>query len=178
MEPKWYAITATVHGSHSSQLTSYSDPVITPEIFAQTIVDDYSLAPSYHSVITKAIQDQLSDFKAHSTTFGEDGEVNALVDSDVILKGTLEEGDVAWWEAWRTKVRSNTFHRESGKAADNRSRKRRKIVKEEVDDRSDLSAIPESDRPMSVDDFEEHDSMAHEEMRILIKVSISLNLMA
>ncbi|KAI0926467.1 hypothetical protein AcV7_005399 [Taiwanofungus camphoratus] len=160
------------HKMRDTFVWNLNDPVITPEIFAQTIVDDYSLAPSYHSVITKAIQDQLSDFKAHSTTFGEDGEVNALVDSDVILKGTLEEGDVAWWEAWRTKVRSNTFHRESGKAADNRSRKRRKIVKEEVDDRSDLSAIPESDRPMSVDDFEEHDSMAHEEMRILIKLDI------
>ncbi|KAI5994526.1 hypothetical protein EDD15DRAFT_2196117 [Pisolithus albus] len=28
-------------------------------------VEDYSLLPSYHSVIVKSIQEQLSDFKAH-----------------------------------------------------------------------------------------------------------------
>ncbi|KAI6107765.1 hypothetical protein EDD16DRAFT_1488534 [Pisolithus croceorrhizus] len=46
-------------------LWNLNDPVITPEMFAQTLVEDYSLLPTYHSVIVKSIQEQLSDFKAH-----------------------------------------------------------------------------------------------------------------
>ncbi|EGO01043.1 hypothetical protein SERLA73DRAFT_29048, partial [Serpula lacrymans var. lacrymans S7.3] len=49
-----------------------NDPIVTPEAFAQSIVDDYALAPSYHTTITKAIQDQLSDYKAHTTSFDGD----------------------------------------------------------------------------------------------------------
>ncbi|KAG9313819.1 hypothetical protein JVU11DRAFT_6182 [Chiua virens] len=52
--------------------SSISDPVITPEMFAQTLVEDYSLAPTYHSVITKSIQEQLSDFKAHMASIDTD----------------------------------------------------------------------------------------------------------
>ena len=48
------------------------DPVITPEMFAQTLVEDYALAPAYHSVITKSIQEQLSDFKAHVASIDTD----------------------------------------------------------------------------------------------------------
>ena len=54
-------------------LDAVLDPIITPELFAQSVVDDYQLAPSYHAIITKSIQEQLSDYKAHSATFGEDG---------------------------------------------------------------------------------------------------------
>ncbi|EIW79898.1 hypothetical protein CONPUDRAFT_43119, partial [Coniophora puteana RWD-64-598 SS2] len=45
-----------------------NDPVITPEHFAQTVVEDYALAQSYHGLITKSIQEQLSDYKAHTAT--------------------------------------------------------------------------------------------------------------
>lgn len=48
------------------------DPVITPEIFAQTLVEDYALAPSYHIVITKSIEEQLSDFRAHVASIDTD----------------------------------------------------------------------------------------------------------
>lgn len=48
------------------------DPVITPEMFAQTLVEDYALSPTYHSVITKSIQEQLSDFKAHIASIDTD----------------------------------------------------------------------------------------------------------
>ncbi|KAF8270065.1 hypothetical protein EI94DRAFT_1436460, partial [Lactarius quietus] len=39
------------------------------ELFAQSLVDDYALAPTYFSIIVKSIQDQLSDFQAHTTDF-------------------------------------------------------------------------------------------------------------
>jgi SWI/SNF-related matrix-associated actin-dependent regulator of chromatin subfamily B protein 1 len=41
-------------------------------MFAQTLVEDYALASSYHSVITKSIQEQLSDFKAHVASVDAD----------------------------------------------------------------------------------------------------------
>lgn len=53
------------HKMRDTFLWNLNDPVITPEMFAQTLVEDYSLLPTYHSVIVKSIQEQLSDFKAH-----------------------------------------------------------------------------------------------------------------
>lgn len=145
------------------------DPIITPEVFAQTIVDDYSLPPSYHTVITKAIQDQLSDFKAHSTTFGEDG-VSTLSSDVDIAKGMLEGEEATWWEAWKKRARSETGF-EIGKA---RGKKKRKTGKDKDEvDRHALDVIPPgtTDLPMTVDEFEEDESLMQEEMRIMIKVS-------
>lgn len=73
------------------------DPIITPELFAQTIVEDYNLAANYHGLITKAIQDQLSDFKAHHVDGALAGLVaaNALGGAAAILpvvNGTAEGG--------------------------------------------------------------------------------------
>ncbi|KAJ3500886.1 hypothetical protein NMY22_g19112 [Coprinellus aureogranulatus] len=48
-----------------------NDPLITPDVFAQSVVEDYGLPAAYHSVIVKSIQEQLSDFKAHSWTFDD-----------------------------------------------------------------------------------------------------------
>ena len=150
-----------------SRLTRvFPDPVITPEIFAQSIVDDYSLAPSYHSVITKAIQDQLSDFKAHSATFGEDGF------DDPVLRGQLTEEEEMWWDAWRNHVRSDALLRPWETRSEGRTRKRRKIVKDEVEEPKEVppAASAGLDAYMSVDEFEEDENKMLEEMRILIKV--------
>ncbi|CCM05607.1 uncharacterized protein FIBRA_07836 [Fibroporia radiculosa] len=150
-----------------------NDPVVTPEVFAQSIVDDYGLAPSYHTVITKAIQDQLSDFKAHSTTFGEDGIVAVSPDGDDGVQcGSLDGQDAEWWEAWRERVRSDTFLKQVSKRPDNRSRKRRKVVKEEAIEQTELAGLPGSEVPMTVDEFEEEDTSLQEEMRILVKLDI------
>jgi SWI/SNF-related matrix-associated actin-dependent regulator of chromatin subfamily B protein 1 len=71
------------------------DPVVTPEAFAQSVVEDYALTPNYHAVITKSIQDQLSDFQIHSAN--PDGDIEeANVD---LVTGTLDEEDAAWWES-------------------------------------------------------------------------------
>lgn len=53
------------HKMRETFVWNLNDPVITPEHFAQTLVEDYALPQSYHGVITRAIQEQLSDFKAH-----------------------------------------------------------------------------------------------------------------
>ena len=151
-----------------------SDPIITPEIFAQSIVDDYGLAPSYHATITKAIQDQLSDYKAHSNTFGEDGLLNSPVE-DIVETGKLENDETVWWDIWRKQVRSDVSYKQIGGPVEGgRSRKRRKVVKDEVVEapgilKQSLSQAS-TDAPMSVDDFEEDESKMNEELRILIKV--------
>ncbi len=146
-----------------------TDPIITPEIFAQSIVDDYSLAPTYHAVITKAIQDQLSDYKAHSSTFGDDGVPQSPVE-DVVLKGALESEDVSWWETWRDNVRSGASYKAASGDGEQRSRKRRKIVKDEDPDSQNIPPRSDKERPMTVDEFEDDDTKVLEELRILVKV--------
>lgn len=147
-----------------------TDPIITPEIFAQSIVDDYALSPNYVAMITRAIQDQLSDYKAHSTALLDNGEV-VNVDDDVVVKGALEGEDDEWWKAWRTGVRSAGFAKLASEREAPRSRKRRKVVKdEETENQGVAQPLLTKEQPMSLDDFEEDESLAVEEMRILIKV--------
>ncbi|KAI0653711.1 hypothetical protein C8Q70DRAFT_937533 [Cubamyces menziesii] len=145
------------------------DPIITPEIFAQLIVDDYGLAPSYHAVITKSIQEQLSDYKAHSATFGEDGVT--IDEEEEVVRGKIMDEDAPWWEAWRKRVRSKALYKIAA-PPEIRSRKCRKVVKEETAERPDALAGPAGDVPMAVDDFEEDENLMHEEMRILVKLDI------
>ncbi|OBZ66973.1 hypothetical protein A0H81_13301 [Grifola frondosa] len=157
------------HKMRDTFVWNLNDPIITPEIFAQSVVDDYSLAPSYHAVITKAIQDQLSDYKAHSTTFGEDG-ANVSDEPAEAASGSISEDEAVWWESWRKRLHSGVDYKKMGARADtNRSRKRRKVVKEETVDRL---AGTNADIPVSVEDLEEDESKMHEEMRILVKLDI------
>lgn len=94
------------HKMRDTFLWNLNDPVITPEMFAQTLVEDYSLLSSYHSVIVKSIQEQLSDFKAHmvdmdwkvppsavETTQSEDPKIEELDESgleDKVNCGTVD----------------------------------------------------------------------------------------
>lgn len=136
------------------------DPVITPEIFAQTIVEDYNLSPTYHSVIVKSIQDQLSDYKAHSSNYdGEGGEFSSAVDT--VQTGNVGGDNAAWWESWRKRLRTEYGFTRSGKrgVSANKSRKNRKMTKGE-----------EMDSIMTEEDLDADESSMHEDMRILIKV--------
>jgi len=89
------------------------DPIVTPEIFAQSLVEDYNLSSSYHGVITKSIQDQLSDFHAHAFGSNLDDEmpISPVVYSasqgkeTSILRGGLDDEDARWWARWRRKLK-------------------------------------------------------------------------
>ncbi|TFK53091.1 SNF5-domain-containing protein [Heliocybe sulcata] len=85
------------HKMRDTFVWNLNDPIVTPEIFAQSIVDDYNMPQSYHSTIVKSIQEQLSDSRVHST----DGEVH---DSEP-QAGVLGEEEAAWWEGWRKRLR-------------------------------------------------------------------------
>lgn len=83
-----------------------TDPVITPEIFAQSLVDDYNLSSNYHNVIAKSIQEQLADFHGQSFSPTENGIPNGIHEERrVTLNGALNESEARWWAKWRRKVK-------------------------------------------------------------------------
>ena len=94
-------------------------------------MDDYGLTLSYHAVITRSIQEQLSDYKAHLATFGEDGMM--IDDEEEVVRGKIaDESDAPWWEAWRKRVRSKALYkiaappRFAARSAGRSSRRRRR----------------------------------------------------
>lgn len=160
-----------------SKVNIPSDPLATPEIFAQSVVEDYQLAPSYHSTIVKNIQEQLSDYKAHSALYdGEGGEyLGDDNDAAVVEKGVLNEEDATFWENWRKRLRTEYGFVKAGH--DLRGKRKRKVpgVKEEPTEDADFedAAAPDSfpdEKPMAVEEFEFDEAKMTEDMRIVIKV--------
>ncbi|KAI0058365.1 SNF5-domain-containing protein, partial [Artomyces pyxidatus] len=159
------------HKMRDTFVWNLNDAVITPEIFAQSVVDDYSLAPSYVSVITKQIQDQLSDFKAHSAALGED-ELEA--DAQGPMKGRLDAEDQLWWEGWRKRVEADSI---AASRKERHSRKRRKVDAQKT---PAVKAQPYGSDvgfdkvmlPVNVVDIEVDENDMLEEMRILIRLDI------
>ena len=123
-------------------------------MFAQSVVDDYSLPQSSVSTITKAIQEQLSDFKAHTIE---------SVDDDGFF-GTApvrSADDDIWWERWRNGLRT-----ENGTV---RRKKRKTGSRPGRLDPTTSYIKPESVERHAADQDQDDNSM--EEMRILVKVS-------
>jgi SWI/SNF-related matrix-associated actin-dependent regulator of chromatin subfamily B protein 1 len=135
---------------------------VSPEHFAQTVMEDYNLASTYHGLITKAIQDQLSDYRAHSANYDGDSWDVAVSAEDTLRAGTLEGEGAAWWGAWRKRLRSEYGFVRAGRGG---GHKRRKVAK--VEDDGDTDA----ERPMAVEEFVVDEKGMHEDMRILVKVS-------
>jgi SWI/SNF-related matrix-associated actin-dependent regulator of chromatin subfamily B protein 1 len=132
--------------------------VITPEIFAQSLVDDYALAPSYLSIIIKLIQDQLSDFQAHTTDLVIDNE------ADSALRGQLDENENVWWGKWRKELPAIV---KKPKEVLVTGRKRRKVD-------ANVKVERDPNTPATVADIEVDEKEQQEEMRILIRVCIAL----
>ena len=132
-------------------------------------MEDYNLAPTYHAIITKSIQDQLSDFKAHTVNYdGDEDDAADLAGSsldDFIMKGRLDDEGKTWWATWRKRLRVE--YNEPITPAVGKTKKRRKAV--------DTKAIPSKDKPLTIDEFDIDEQALHEEMRILIKVMMQLN---
>ncbi|KAL5520663.1 SNF5 [Sanghuangporus sanghuang] len=99
------------HKYRDTFVWNLNDPIVTPEAFAMALIDDYGLSTSYHSIITKSIQEQLSDYKAHTATFADvsnDIELSSNGEPKApLIRGVLEdEGeDAKWWATWRTRLR-------------------------------------------------------------------------
>ncbi|KAJ3937206.1 MAG: hypothetical protein NXY57DRAFT_736111 [Lentinula lateritia] len=167
------------HKYRDTFVWNLNDPLATPEIFAQSVVEDYQLAPSYHSTIVKNIQEQLSDYKAHSALYdGEGGEyLGDDNDAAVVEKGVLNEEDATFWENWRKRLRTEYGFVKAGH--DLRGKRKRKVpgVKEEPTEDADFedAAAPDSfpdEKPMAVEEFEFDEAKMTEDMRIVIKLDI------
>ncbi|KIJ63657.1 hypothetical protein HYDPIDRAFT_29449 [Hydnomerulius pinastri MD-312] len=81
------------HKMRETFVWNLNDSVITPELFAQTLVEDYALAPSYHGVITKSIQEQLSDFKAHAASLEVEWKPSSSANEIPQSEGPKDEQD-------------------------------------------------------------------------------------
>ncbi|KAJ7628439.1 SNF5-domain-containing protein [Roridomyces roridus] len=149
------------HKMRDTFVWNLNDPVISPEDFAQTVVEDYKLAPTYHSVIVKTIQDQLSDFRAHSANYDGDS-WDVTVTEDTLKPGALDGESAAWWSAWRKRLRTEyTAGRRKGY-------KRRKVEREDDD-------MDEADeRPMSVEEFTFDRKALQDDMRVVIRLDITV----
>lgn len=159
------------HKMRDTFVWNLNDPVITPEHFAQTLIEDYNLASSYHAIITKSIQDQLSDYKAHTVNYdGDEGDAPVVQAGaaleDVIIRGRLDDEDAVWWRSWRKRLRVEyleSSNLESSNSVD-KLKKRRKFVTEKSKDPSSKS--------MTIDEFDIDEQALNEEMRILIKLDV------
>lgn len=185
----------------SMSLTLYqycfrSDPVVTPEHLAQSIVEDYQLNDSAHSAIVKSIQEQLSDYQAHTFGIVDDD------DSESLLRGHLNSEEEAWWSKWRKMTRGRNPKAESEVQRKKRSgghvkgaRKKRKTARLTKVEEEDIDVVmmmadtegedgdgecddtdaepPEVDqmwKSLRVEELKIDEDKMHEEMRILIKV--------
>ena len=134
---------------------------MTPENFAQSVVDDYALPTSFHSVIVKSIHDQLSDFRAHFPEEDEHDDGKDVHDG-VTCIGRMDEADKAWWESWRARLRRK-----------GRGKKRRVSILGKAGEEGDADADGEGDddeKPCVVEVLEVDEKTVQEDMQILIKV--------
>jgi SWI/SNF-related matrix-associated actin-dependent regulator of chromatin subfamily B member 1 len=125
-------------------------------MFAQSIVEDYNLPSSSQIAITKAIQEQLSDFKAHMPDVMEEGEGN--VPTAEWSKGEFVDDDVVWWEGWRKRLRNET-----GSVR----RKRRKLG---LSSSPTFGHLREAEQVLPVTDVPDLDETLTDDLRILVKV--------
>ncbi len=107
-------------------------------------------------MIVKSIQDQLSDFQAHTTDLVLDDDD----DTESLLRGRLDEPERTWWDKWRKELPSIV---KRPKEALVTGRKRRKVE-------ASAKVVRNPDAPATVADIEVDDKEQQEEMRILIRV--------
>ncbi|TFK19245.1 SNF5-domain-containing protein [Coprinopsis marcescibilis] len=130
------------HRMRDTFIWNMNDPVVTPEHFAQSLVEDYNLPLSYHGVIAKSIHDQIADFRSHSFQFDGLASDTDLVrvkpptkpdEAELVARGKLDERSLEWWKAWRRRVRVmrvGVSNKKRGKMA-KRVKKEEGVVKRE-----------------------------------------------
>lgn len=127
--------------------------------------EDFGLPSHVATLVTKQIQEQLSE---HKTSELQQLDVLDLTADDQPMKGFLEGSDETFWEQWRKRLRIGTdgeFVR-SGKGDDSSQeddlrRKNIIAVKEEED----------FDKPLDVSKLPQVNIKRDTELRIMIKVS-------
>ncbi|KAJ7072654.1 SNF5-domain-containing protein [Mycena amicta] len=134
--------------------------IISPEEFAQSMVEDYSLPIMYHNIIVKSIQEQLADYRLHSSKY--DGDTWEIVqkEKDTLRAGKLDDESAAFWESWRNRLRNDFV---AARAERTKGRKRRKILEDDG-----------IEPPKAVDEFPLNAKTMREDTRIVIRLDITV----
>ena len=84
----------------------YPDPLVTPELFAQTTCDDLDLPSAFVTQFTAQVKQQLSEYSMHKLEFPSPMDVdNDDGKKAVAIRGKLEPEDEIWWSRWRKRLR-------------------------------------------------------------------------
>ncbi|KAF8462473.1 hypothetical protein JB92DRAFT_2838989 [Gautieria morchelliformis] len=107
------------HKLRETFVWNVNDPLITPEIFAQSIVDDFKLAAHHVHAIAKAVHEQLVEHEHDAEEQGDAvGETpgggrakrpaggEAVDDDDGRARGALDGDGEEWWRSWRKRIRT------------------------------------------------------------------------
>ncbi|EJD02050.1 SNF5-domain-containing protein [Fomitiporia mediterranea MF3/22] len=206
------------HKYRDTFVWNLNDPIVTPEAFAQSLIDDYGLSSGYHSQITKQIQEQLSDFKAHTATLVDvsndlDLSSNGMDVKAPPIHGLIKDDsdEAKFWASWRGKLRTRTgavktnallkeLAAEMASMERSRKRKRSAVEKEKGREKEkgknkdatataatpatpvtaasasaeELKPIPGADQSMDVEMRDAEEDIMHEEMRIEIKIDVTV----
>lgn len=142
----------------------FIDPIIGPDHCAQSIVDDYKVSSQYTSILSKAIAEQLSEYRASIS------EETPQVSEPESGRLKEEEEDATWWEGWRKRLRTEKGYVKIGKDKDESKRKRKMISTDTPMD------IVKKEEPDVVDaDVDLNpilDEKSDHELRVIRKVSL------
>ncbi|KAH8107370.1 hypothetical protein DFH11DRAFT_1882315 [Phellopilus nigrolimitatus] len=140
-------------------------PIVTPEAFVQSVIDDYGLSSSYHATITKSIQKQL---------VSNDVSVAPTESTLEVARGSLQGPDTEWWASWRKHLHNKDNYvrthalSQSVPEPQGRAEKRLKFASAE-DAAKDTRASHDEDSSVDVEMTEVDEDKMYEEMRIIIK---------
>jgi SWI/SNF-related matrix-associated actin-dependent regulator of chromatin subfamily B protein 1 len=114
----------------------------------------------------KSIQEQISDYKAHSPDYDPESGELLIAEVSVPQRGLFDDKDASWWESWRKQLMSDYI---SGKQL-----KRAGKVKKKKSGLSRLQNASEGaleeDQPLGVGQIKLNQRTLVEDMRVIIKV--------
>lgn len=144
------------------------DPVVKPDQFAAMTCEDVGLPAAIAPIISKQIQEQLSEHKISHA----DLDMPDASSEDQAIRGQLEDEDDGFWEMWRKRLNTT----EDGDLAEKQPADRANDVKTEANDVMVKEEV--FDAPMVVSRLPRVDIKRDTELRIMIKVSPILGILA
>lgn len=157
------------------------DNVITPDAFAQTLLDDFHLPPNFRTKIVAAINDQIAEYQNLLSVSTRSSLGSSVVDAP---RGVLSEKDAAWWRRERAmlnKLAEASPSKLAVKAARAVANCKGRAAVEDSEEEDDAVGVLElkddgeekadDERPMTVAELgTQLGEYGFEEMRVVIKV--------
>ncbi|KAF9516045.1 hypothetical protein BS47DRAFT_1341372 [Hydnum rufescens UP504] len=165
-----------------------NDPLVTPELFAQTTCDDLDLPSAFVTQFAAQVKQQLSEYSMHKLEFPSPMDVdNDDTKNAVLIRGKLAPEDEIWWSRWRKRLRVDE---EGGFVGMDVDEKSTPVADEEKINNPALSPLvtpkvgktkktpipaedPDESKPSIDVDSDDEDEINYE-LRILIKLDITV----